>query len=400
MVLYDTFSVNIPVENPKEGRKRSACLISSKEHALIPRARGEASSSVDYVAEQRIDKFYRSMRKENHLMNDKTKYITRSHDDTKENLDPFQSNTLSHNDMFNNTSLMNDNDNGLTPNDYIRENDNEMQHISSDTNLSTFNRRVYNVNVDNSVADGMEFVRSDCKQSSRVNLDDVQVSVSDVVHESKEKRTNDDRSFCQVTNLDLRIVSNKSIESALQDNIVFFMNKHTDDDREAKRDYTDDSLLLWNDKYLTGDRDITRPKAQRRSAARAANIACCEHNIANAQTDTRHLHDAEKFARRTRCHEKIENPNSESKTKRNVESHLKISIDLCKIQDLIDSKPDLFLNRKHNNDVERHKSIISGLHSRSDTVQQQQQVRHSTDNGTSNDNVGRSKQINGRYRIV
>jgi len=336
MILYDTFSVNISMKNSKESKKRSATLTSSKEY--ITRARYEASSSKDYIAEQHIDKYF--SKNENRLVNDKR--VTCSNDDVKENLDPVKSKTR--NDTFNNSTLMNNADNTMTLNDSVCENDNEKRFTSNDTNLRTFNPRIYNTNTD--VTDDVQSV---CNQISRTNFENVQqISLSNVISESKKETTNDDQSFCKKTdkiecsvNLDdLNIVTNKSVKKVLEDDIIFFTNKHVDDDREIRYDCIDDHSGLLNDKRFN-DINVIIPKAQNRGAIvkNITKVTRDKYNILNKQIDKYNGN----FIQCTAFHKNIENYNSKSNIKSNVKSCLKISIDLCKIQNLIDTKPELFI---------------------------------------------------------
>ncbi|XP_011342654.1 dentin sialophosphoprotein isoform X2 [Ooceraea biroi] len=364
MILYDTFSVNISMKNPKESRKRLESLAPPKEYTFIPRRRDETSSSKDYIADERIDKFYCTLKSETHLINDKTKCITRSRDDAKENLDPIKSRTLSRNDVFSNSTLMNNTDDAVTPSDYICENDNEMMRfVSSDTNVSTFTRRICNMNIDN-IADNIEFVRNDCNQLSRINFEDVQqqVAASNVISESKEEKTSNDRFSEEIDkversiNSDLNIVSrNKSVEKVLQDNITFFVNKHVDDDRELRYDSVDDASVLSNDKCLSR-MNVVRLKAQNRRSARVANITYNEHNILNKQIDT---YNADGFIQCRTFYENTANHKSESNAKRSIKSCFKISIDLCKIQNLLDTRPELFTNQDCNDNHWRKSSLCS-----------------------------------------
>jgi len=347
MILYDTFSVNISIKNSKENKKRSATLISSKE--CITRARREASSSKDYIVEQCIDK-YRSFKNENCLINDK--HITCSNDDVKENLDPIRSKT--HNDTFNNSNLMNDTDNTMIPNDYVCENDNEKQFISNDINLSTFNPKIYNMNTDNVTDD----IQSVCNQISRTNFENVQqISLSNIIPKSKEGIANNDRSFCKKIDKieysvdDLNVVNtNKSVERVSQNDITSFTNKYVDDNREIRYDCIDNHSGLLNDKRFNNT-DIIIPKEQDRDSIHIAKVTRDKYNILNKQIDK---HNAESSIQ---CIAFYENYKSKNNIKSNVKSCFKISIDLCKIQNLIDTKPKLFIKQNHNDNNQQHKNI-------------------------------------------
>jgi len=373
------------MKNSKENKKRSTTLTSSKEY--ITRARHEASSSKDYIAEQRIDKY--CSKNENRLVNDK--HIICSNDDVKENLDPVKSKT--HNDTFNNSTLMNA-DNTMTLNDYVCENDNEKRFISNDTNLCTFNPRIYNTNTD--VTD----VQSVHNQISQTNFENVQqISLSNVIPESKEGTVNDDQSFCKKTdkiecsvNLDdLNIVTmNKRVKKVLLDDITFFTNKHVDDNKEIRYDCIDDHLGLLNGKHFNNI-DVIIPKVQNRGAI--AKVTRNKYNILNKQIGKC---NAGNFIQCTTFHENIENYNSKNNIKSNVKSCFKISIDLCKIQNLIDTKPELFIKQNHDDNNQWHKNI-NYLYSRNDHTQEQ--VRYNIKNSNDNYNITTLKQMNCKCQV-
>lgn len=401
MVLYDTFSVNIPINNSKESKIRSANIAAQRESKeWSHQARGEASSSVEYIddiqtTEQRFVKFFRSSKNENHLINDKTKYIARGKDDAKENLDPVRSKMLSRNGTFDN-NLVNDIDDTVTVHDsFCGETDNEMRLVSSDTNLSALNRTICNRNVEDSVIDDVAFVSSDRNQILQANWEDIQqhkqVSVYDITL-TEEKTA---RSFCKETNkivhnvdFDFNIVKmNKNIEKILQDDITVSTNRHNkDSNRKIGNDHTDDSQTTLRNSYKHLDStNVVRLKVQNLSAARVSNIMFNEHSILNKQIDAS---DSAKFIR---CFDENNvNRNSENKFKynnskdsfkcNNSESCLKVSIDLCKIQNLIDSKPELFVNEECNIDDKRRK-CTSRLYGQGDYAQQQ--VRYDIENSDS-----------------
>lgn len=363
MILYDTFSVNISMENPKKSKNQSAGISAawkSKESSILTSR--EASCSSDYVdnvsTERRFDKFFCSSKNENCSVSDKStcvKYI-QGQDDVKENLDPIRSRMLSHNDTLDNVNLMNNIDDAATMNDSLcAENNSETCLISSDTNLSVLNRTICNTNVDN-VTD----VPNSGNQSSRVNLEDVQQhKVRDAAFALTEERPGA-RLFCKKTNrivhnadFDLNVVNiNKSVEKLSQD-ITVPTGQHTDGDRIGN-DHTDDSPTLWNNYKSLDNTNIMRSKINNRNIARVSNIARFnEHNILNKQIDTC---DSRKFIQCIALQENSILRNSEARAKNNGFC-LKVSIDLCKIQNLIDSKPELFENREHNVNDQRCKTM-------------------------------------------
>lgn len=362
MVLYDTFSVNIPIKNSKESKIRSANLAAQRESKeLSYHASGETSSSAEYIdniqtAEQRFFKLFRSSKNEN-LIHDKTKYIVHGQDDTKENLDPDRSKMLSRNDTFDN-SLVNDICDTMTVHDsFCDETDNEMYLVSSDTNLSTLHPTICNKNVEDSVMDGVTFVSNDRKQTLQVNWEDVQqhkqISIYDMTPASTEEKIA--RSFCKETSrivhnvdFDFNIVkTNKNIEKILQDDITVSTNRHKRDNNRKIGNYcTDDSQTMLRNSYKHLDNtNVIKPKVANWSATRVSNIMFNEH-ILNRQIDTS---SSVKFIRCLAFNENTVSRNSENNFRHNnSESFLKVSIDLCKIQSLIDSKPELFVNQKCN----------------------------------------------------
>lgn len=386
MVLYDTFSVNIPINNSKESNVRTVNGFASRElkelsyHAKnCSNARDEASSSVDYIddiqtAEQRFVKFSRSSKNENHLINDKTKYIACGKEDAKENLDPVRSKLLLRNGIFDNNLVNDIDDTMMTVQDsFCGETGNETRLVSSDTNLSTLNKTISNRNVEDSIVDDVTFVSNDRNQILQANWEDMQqhkqVSVYDIMTSTEDKIT---RSFYKETNrtvhnvdFDFNIVkTNKNIEKILQDDITISINCHNrDSNRKIGNDHTDDSQTTLRNSYKHLDStNVMRPKIQHLSATRISNILFNEHNILNKQIDSSY---PVKFIRQcstideknnvnSNNENNIKNNNSEDSFKcNNSESCLKVSIDLHKIQKLIDSKPELFVNQKGNIDEQR-----------------------------------------------
>lgn len=391
MILYDTFSVNISMENPKESKNQSTGISTSwksKESSIL--ISREASCSSDYVdnisTERRFDKFFCSSKNENCSVSDKNtcvKYIVDGQDDVKENLDPIRSRMLLHNDTLDNVNLTNIDNAATMSNSLCAENNSETRLISSDTNLSVLNRTICNTNVDN-VTD----VPNSNNQGSRVNLEDVQqhrVSARDTTLALTEERPGA-RLFCKNTNrivhsadFHLDVVNmNKSVEKLSQD-IAVPTSQHTDSDRVGN-DHTDDSPTLWNDYKSLDNTNVMKSKINNRNIARVSNITRFnEHTILYKQIDTC---ESRKFIRCIALQENNILHNGETRTKNN-EFCFKVSIDLCKIQNLIDSKPELFENREHNANDQRCKSRLPRLDEYT-----RQQVRY-YDIGSSNNNNNR-----------
>lgn len=371
MILYDTFSVNISMKNPKDGKSRSAGVAASREpkesSALASHEASCSSDDIDNISSerQRFEKFFRSSKNENSLINDKStcvKFLTHGQDDAKENLDPTRS-MLSRNGTLDNVISMNNIDDTVTMSDrFCGETDSETHLVSSDTNLSILNRTICNTNIDN-VTDSVTLIPNDCKQNSRISLESVQhksVSVRNVIPSPVEQRPRA-RLFCKETsrvhsvNFDLNVVNmNKNIEKVSQDNVTIPTNQHTDVKRIGN-DHTDDSPMLKYD-YLDST-NVMRPKINNRNVANITRFN--EHNILTKQIDTC---NSRKFVRCTAFQKNTVRHNDETKIKsNNAEFCCKVSVDLCKIQNLIDSEPDLFKNREHDHANDQRRKRMSRL---------------------------------------
>lgn len=367
MILYDTFSVNIGIKNTKESKSRSAGVATSrKSKELSILASREASSSSSCInnipSERRSDKFFHSLRNENCSINDKsvcTKHVVHNQDDAKENLDPIRSRMLLHGGTLDNVSLTNGVDDTDTMSDrFYDENDSETRLVSSDTNLSILNKKtIYNTNVDN-VTD-VTLVPNSCNQlGSRVDLEGVQqhkVFARNTIPMPAEERPGV-RLFCKENRIahvdfDLNVVNmNKNIEKVSQD-VTTLMSQQTDGDRIDND--TDDSSTLWNGYKSLDSTYVMKSKTNNRNIARVSNITKFnEHSILNKQINT---YDSKKFIRCMAFQESTIRRDSETRTKNNGFC-LKVSIDLCKIQNLIDSKPELFENRKYDASGQRCKN--------------------------------------------
>ncbi|XP_071568087.1 uncharacterized protein [Temnothorax nylanderi] len=377
MILYDAFSVNVPMKKPRESKNRSATSRKSKESSIL--ASRKASCSSDYIdnipAEgQRSDKLFRSSKNGSCSINDKStcaRYVAHGQDDTKENLDPIRSRMLSRSDTFDDVNPMNNVDDAVTMSDrFCGENNNETRLVSSDTNLSVVNETICNTNVD-SVTDGVTFVPNNCNQGLRVSLEGVQQHKASNHSRSAIPASAEDRPgarlFCKESNriihsvdFDLNVVNmNKNVEKVSQDDITVPTSRHVDGDRIGNN-HTDDSPTLWNGYKPLDSTNVMRPKVNNRNIARVSNITRFnEHSILNKQIDAC---DSRKFIRCVGFQENTVRRNGETGAKNN-EFCLKVSVDLSKIQNLIDSKPELFENRKHNANDQRCKrtSRLLGL---------------------------------------
>lgn len=364
MVLYDTFSVNIPIKNSKESKIRSANVTAQQElKESSYYAADEASFNAEYIddirtVEQRF-KFSRSSKNEN-LVNDKTKYVIHGQDDTKENLDPVRSKILSRNSTFDN-SLVNDSGDTVTIHDsFCGETANEIRLASSDTNLSALNRTICNKNVEDTVKDDVALVSNDRNQILHGSWEDVQQHKQVSVHDMTPPRTEEKFvRFCKENNrivhnidFDFNIVkTNKNIEKILQDDMTVSTNQHNKDNNIIDNDYIDDSqTMLQNGSKHLASTNVTRPKLLNWNDIRVSNIMFDEHSILNKQINKS---DSE-INQRLTFDENTVNRNNENNFN-NSECCCKINIDLCRIQSLIDSKPELFVNQKRNIDDKRCK---------------------------------------------
>lgn len=399
MILYDTFSVNISMKNSKDDKTRSTGVTTSREpkesSALASHEASCSSDGIDSIPSerQRFDKFFRSSKNENSLTNDKStcaKYLEHGQDDAKENLDPIKSRMFSRNGTLDNVSSVNNIDDSMTASDrFCGETDSETRLVSSDTNLSILNRTICNTNIDN-VTDCVTPVPNGCKQDSKINVENVQqhkpASVRNVIPSSVEERPGA-RLFCKETNrvhsidFDLNVVNiNKNIEKVSLDNVTVSTNQHTDVKRIGN-DHTDYSPMLQYDCKHLDSTNIMRPKINNRNIANITKFN--EHNILNKQIDT-----SDSRRKYIRCMTFQENTvvrhNDETKIKNNNEFCCKVSVDLCKIQNLIDSKPDLFKNREHDHANDQRRKRMNRLPGLDD----RQQVRYR--NIENNDSISHS----------
>ncbi|KAG5322009.1 G2E3 ligase, partial [Acromyrmex heyeri] len=354
MILYDTFSVNISMKNLKES-KRLADVAASREvkkMSTIASREASCSSDIDNITTER---HICSLKNENFLINDKM-YIAHSRDDAKENLNPIRSKVLSHNDTLDNVNTTTNIDSAMN-NCFKNENDNETCLVSSDTNISVLNRTICNTNVDT-------IVPLISNQGSRVSLETVQqhkqTSIHSVISVHTEEKSRAQLFFKETNRIvhnvdfDLNVNMNKNIEKISQNDITV-LSQHTD---EIGNDHTDDSPTSQNGlKYLNSMN--VRSKINNRNVTRVSNIAKFnEHSILSKQIDAC---NSKKFIQCIAFQENTVRRNGETRIKNN-EFCLKVSIDLCKIQNLIDSKPELFKNPKHANDQwHTHTNRLSGL---------------------------------------
>ncbi|XP_011881897.1 PREDICTED: uncharacterized protein LOC105569778 [Vollenhovia emeryi] len=368
MTLYDIFSVNIATKTPKESKNRPAAASRKSRDSSILASR-EASCSSDYfdnipTERQRSDKILRTSRNESCSVNDRSacaRYMTRSQDDAKENLDPIRSRILSRSGILDNTNPANNIDDLVTTGG---ETDGETRLVSSDINLSALNETAYNTNAD-SITDSAPFVQSSYDRGSRVNVDVQQhkVPACNAIPRAAEERPGA-RLFCKETNgivhnveFDLNVINrNKIVEEVLQDDVAVLTSQRTDGDRISND--TDDSPTLRNG-YKSSDNTNVMTKINNSNIAHVSNITRFnEHSISNKQIDKC---DTGKFIQRMTFQENSARRNGETRTKDN-EFSFKVSVDLWRIQSLIDSKPELFENQVRNvNQRCRHTNRLIGL---------------------------------------
>lgn len=378
MTLYDTFSVNISLKNPKEGKSRLpgvAAPRAPKESSTLKAPR-EASCSSDHIdntsaERQRSDNLFRVSKNENSLIDDKTMCVAHGQDDAKENLDPIRTRMLSHSGMLDNVSLTSNVDDAATTNSrFCGENDSgETRLASSDTNLSVLNRNTTrNANVD---TDGVTFVPSNCNQGNlRVDLEGAQqhkeapcaMRCSAIPVLPAEERPGarlffkENNRIIPSVDFDLSVVNmNKTVEKVSQA-VTVPTSLRTDDDRISNENHTDDSPTLRNGcKHLDGT-NVMRPMDNNRNVS--SSITRFERSILNKQID---MYESRKFIRCTAFQENHVRHNGRIRARSNGEFGLKVSIDLFKIQNLIDSKPELFKNRMRDADDQRDTCLLPGL---------------------------------------
>ena len=351
MILYDTFSVNISMKNFKESKRLVDVAASREAKEMSTIASREASCSSDYTDNITTERYFRSLKNENFSINDKM-YIAHSRDDAKENLNPIRSKVLLHNDTLDNVNSTNNIDSAMNNCFKVHENDSEPCLVSSDTNVSVLNRTICNTNVDN-------IVPLISNQGSRVSLETVQrhkqASINSVHIEERSRA----QLFFKETNrivhsvdFDLNVNMNKNIEKISQNDITV---QHTDN--KIGNDHTDDSPTLQNGLKNLNSMNISS-KINNQNVTRVSNIRKFnEHSILSKQIDAC---NSKKFIQCIAFQENTVRRNGETRIKNN-EFCLKVSIDLCKIQNLIDSKPELFKNSKHNANDQWHTNRLPGL---------------------------------------
>lgn len=381
MILYDTFSVNISVKSSVENSIGPWKVATQKLRLFTSQARCEASSSSDHIDDDSLAS-RRSTDNKTECIADATTVV--AHDDAKENLDPV-SRIVSHNVTSGNTSLTSVVDDA---------------HATNDINSNTLGRAICNTSVDSNV--GKDDDRS---QNSRVeHRESVQrKQPTSGVEEScwlPHKRT--------IHNIDsdLNIVrTNKSIEKILQNNVTVAANRRLDDKGSDGSRATNDSQTLRsrNLSYITANHaknnhahsdrtGNTRSRTWGRGIASVPNIMFNERSISNKQID------ACDSSQLIRCVDFREDEKGY-----NDDSTIRVSIDLCKIQNVINPKLELLMSDEEddNDDVgddndnnrSRRKSRLRG---EDDYTQQQAKFRDSENN----DNTKHSSLRNGELQAL
>ncbi|XP_025162944.1 uncharacterized protein LOC105185627 isoform X2 [Harpegnathos saltator] len=382
MTLYDTFSVNISVENPATYNKIKPSIAMQElgERPFSSQTQYEALSSPDHVNN---DIFA------NCLIEDRTEYTADAmavviHDDAKENLDPV-SRTAPNTVTSSNINLINANGVDATNDTWQNSSEHDAQTclIRSNINSNALDRAICNTIIDNNTEKD-----NDRSQNSRVeNREGVQrkqfvCNPSTPVAESSwlsHRRT------IYSINSDLNIVrTNKNVEKILQNNVTVMTNRHSDDSRTTDNSPTSH---LHNFSYVRTNRrksksqhsdqtDVAKLQTQDQNVP---NIIFNEHSISNRQIG------ACNSSQLIHCMASCDDENNYDYD----DSNVRVSIDLHKIQNLIDSKPELFLSDEEDNDSEsnrRRRRCISRLRGANDYTQLQAKF-HDTEN---NDNVRHS----------
>ncbi|EFN81878.1 G2/M phase-specific E3 ubiquitin-protein ligase [Harpegnathos saltator] len=325
----------------------------------------------------------------NCLIEDRTEYTADAmavviHDDAKENLDPV-SRTAPNTVTSSNINLINANGVDATNDTWQNSSEHDAQTclIRSNINSNALDRAICNTIIDNNTEKD-----NDRSQNSRVeNREGVQrkqfvCNPSTPVAESSwlsHRRT------IYSINSDLNIVrTNKNVEKILQNNVTVMTNRHSDDSRTTDNSPTSH---LHNFSYVRTNRrksksqhsdqtDVAKLQTQDQNVP---NIIFNEHSISNRQIG------ACNSSQLIHCMASCDDENNYDYD----DSNVRVSIDLHKIQNLIDSKPELFLSDEEDNDSEsnrRRRRCISRLRGANDYTQLQAKF-HDTEN---NDNVRHS----------
>ncbi|XP_014478792.1 PREDICTED: uncharacterized protein LOC106746574 isoform X2 [Dinoponera quadriceps] len=319
MTLFDTFCVNIPVENPTMGSKNrpDTTIGALGERSLSSQRQCEALSSSDHVNDDSLM---------SRLTDDTTERVADAatvvaHDDAKENLDPV-SRTVPRNVVSNNVSLANGANDVDATNDSRQRKYDAQTRLTDDVNSKALDRAMYNTTTDSNMG-------KDDDQSPRVDhREGVQRKQSTPVTEENGRLSY--RRTIHNIDSDLNIVrTNRNVEKVLQNNVTVTSNRRTDDKGADGSRATNGSRTASRSRNLYANhRKSTnshpdRTRSQTRTVTNAPNIMFNELSISNRQIDACDSSDS------IRCMT-FDDPT------------VRVSIDLDKIQNLIESKPELF----------------------------------------------------------
>ncbi|XP_032672057.1 uncharacterized protein LOC116844530 isoform X2 [Odontomachus brunneus] len=381
MTLYDTFSVNISVKNNIKNFTDLCKKATWKPRLFTSQARYEASSSSNHIDSDSLAS--RSTDNKTERTADATTIV--AHDDTKENLDPV-SRMVSCNVTSGNTSLTNVVDDA---------------HATNDTNPNALGRAICNTSVGSKDNDRSQNLRIEHRESVQ------RKQPTPVTEESSwltRKRT------IHSIDSDLNIVqTNKNVEKVLQNNVTVAANrridnKGSDGSRAMNDSQTSPSRNLSyttanhakSSSYAHSDRtSVTRSRIWDRDIVSVPNIMFNERSISNKQID------ACDSSQLIRCMDF-----REDERKCNDDSTIRVSIDLCKIQNVINPKLELLVSdEEDNNDNDVSDDNDNRLHRKSrlrgkdDYTQQQVKFRDSETNDSTKHYLLRNGKLQALGRI-
>lgn len=383
MTLYDTFSVNIPVKNLKATKIRRGVATRESEGRLPTfQTQCETSSNLDHG-----DSLASGLTKG---VADATAVV--AHDEAKENLDPVSRTAC--NVFSGNVSLMNgvENEDATTSDEQQREHNVQARLSPNDTNSDALDRALCHTIVDSNTRRD-----DDHRQGPRVNYwKGVQLRQSTPVTE--ESIWLPYRPTMYSINSDLNIIhTKKNIEKLLRNNVTVMMKQRVDDKKiDGSRATDNSSTTRPHFPHATANHsdsrshsthsdqtDVSKSQTRDQSVTSAPNIMFNERSISNKQIDAC---DSSQLIRCMKFCDDDERTHNNDPT-------LRVSIDLHKIQNLIEAKPKLFVsddddvdidgdvNVESDSDDDRCRTFISQPRSENDCTQQQAKFRDTKNDG-------------------
>lgn len=346
MVLYDTFSVNIPVDNPAKDNKTRPGITAREpgRRPLTSQTRCQASAGLNHASGDSLA---------SRLTDDMAERIVDAtavvaHDDVKENLDPV-SRTVSRNVFPDNVSLVNGVDDEDATNDARRQREHDAQTrlAPSDTNSNALDRAICHITVDNNTG----------KDDNRNQ--DPQIDHRDGV-QCKQTTMEDSgwlpyRRTIHSIDSDLNIARmNNNVEKILHNNLTVATSQRVDSKETDSSRATGDSLTSRSHlPHVTANhrrsnnhaRSVSKSRNRNRNVANVPNITFNERSISNKQID------ACDSSQLIRC-VAFRDDDDEDSYVYNNDHTVRVSIDLHKIQNLIESSPELFVSDNEDVDVD------------------------------------------------